>query len=415
MSPMLLFCAAALAADRMTPTVKAVQQAAPSVVAIETEMTVANPFPLWGPSQFETTSQGSGVVIDEAGIVLTNAHVVHGANEITVHTSDGRSHVARLIGMESNLDLAVLSLRVDDPLPTIELGTSSDLMLGEPVIAIGNPYGLGQTVSTGVVSSVSREVEIQTGIVQDYVQTDAAINPGNSGGALVNIEGELIGINTAIHAQAEGIGFAIPVDRAYKVAQDLMLYGKVNVPWLGTDLGDLSRRRLEGTPLEEGAVVVDAVHDDSPAATAGIEHGDLLYKADGRPIHSRADLNAYLSQKDPGEKVSLSLYRGTRPLKVSIVTTAFPEDLVDTVIGTTMGIELEPGGFGLLVSEVDPDGSWADAGLKTGDIILAVNGQAIKKPEDLRAALVDAKSGHRSSATFTIARGNHRGSVTLRI
>ena len=414
MGPMFLICAAALAADRVTPTVEAVQKAAPSVVAIETEMTVANPFPLWGPAQYETTSQGSGVVIDAGGIVLTNAHVVHGATEITVHGSDGQSYKARLIGMETDLDLAVLSVKSDDLL-AIELGTSGDLLLGESVIAIGNPYGLGQTVSTGVVSSVSREVEIQSGIVQDYVQTDAAINPGNSGGALVNIDGQLIGINTAIHAQGEGIGFAIPVDRANKVAQDLMLYGKVNVPWLGTDLGDLSRRRLTGTPLEEGAVVVDAVHEDSPAAKAGIERGDLLYKADGRPIHSRADLNAYLSQKDPGAEVSLALYRGTRPMKVAVTTTDFPEALVDAVITTTMGIELQPSRSGLLVTDVDPQGTWADAGLKTGDVILAVNGQAIQKSEDLRAALVDAKSGHRSSATFTIARGNHRGSVTLRI
>jgi len=412
---MLLICAAAMAADRMTPTVLAVQAAAPSVVAIETEVTVANPFPSFGPSQFETTSQGSGVVIDEGGIVLTNAHVVDGANEIIIHTADGQALEARVIGMETDLDLAVLNVKGERPLPAIDLGTSGDLLLGESVIAIGNPYGLGQTVSTGVVSTVSREVEIQQGIFQDYVQTDAAINPGNSGGALVNIEGELIGINTAIHAQGEGIGFAIPVDRANKVAQDLMLYGKVNVPWLGTDLGDLSRRRLVGTPLEAGAVVVDAVHAEGPADSAGLEKGDLLYKADGRPIHSRADLNAYLSQMDPGSRVTLSIYRGTRPLKVSLTTADFPEDLVDTVIGTTMGIQLEPDRHGLLVSEVDPTGSWADAGLKPGDIILAVNGQAIQKPEDLRAALVDAKSGHRSSATFTIARGNHRGSVTLRI
>ena len=411
---MFLLCAAAMASDRLTPTVVAVQHAAPAVVAIETEVTVSNPW-FFGPSQFETTSQGSGVLIDSAGIVLTNAHVVQGANDISVHLADGEALDARLIGMEADLDLAVLSVRAEHELPTITLGTSSDLLLGEPVIAIGNPYGLGQTVSTGVVSSVSREVEIQQGIFQDYVQTDAAINPGNSGGALVNIDGELIGINTAIHAQGEGIGFAIPVDRAHKVAQDLMLYGKVKVPWLGLDLGDLSRRRLVGTPLEAGAVVVDAVHDDSPAARAGLETGDLLYKADGRPIHSRADLNAYLSQMDPGTKVTLSLYRGTRPLKVSITTSEFPEGLVDTVIGTTMGISLEPTRAGLVVEVLDPQGTWADAGLKTGDVILAVNGQAIKKPEDLRSALVDAKSGHRSSATFTIARGNHRGSVTLRI
>ncbi|MCP4806611.1 MAG: PDZ domain-containing protein [Proteobacteria bacterium] len=410
-----LLIGTALAADRRTDVVEAVERAAPAVVAIETEMTVANPFPLWGPAEFETTSQGSGVVIDTTGIVLTNAHVVDGAHDIKVHTSDGNAYDARLIGMESDLDLAVLALDTKDVLPTIELGSSDGLFLGEPTIAIGNPYGLGHSVSTGIISSVSREVEIQRGIVQDYVQTDAAINPGNSGGALVNIEGELIGINTAIHAQGQGIGFAIPVDRASKVAQDLMLYGKVRVPWLGTDLGDLSKRRLTGTPLEEGAVIIENVHADSPAAAAGLETGDLLYKADGRAIHSRADLNAYLSQMKPGSEIALSLYRGTKPLKVDVTTSDFPEELVDGVIADVLGVELKTSREGLLVVGVVPTGAWADAGLRTGDIILAVNGAAIQKPEDLRSALVDAKSGHRSSATFTVARGTHRGSVTLRI
>jgi serine protease Do len=406
---------AAQAADRRTPVVEAVQTAAPTVVAIETEVTVANPFPLWGPAQFETTSQGSGVVIDPSGIVLTNAHVVQGANEITVHFSDGEHYVAQVVGLEADLDLAVLRLEQARDLPTIALGDSDDVLLGETVIAIGNPYGLGQTVSTGVVSSVSRGVEIQQGIVQDYVQTDAAINPGNSGGALVNLDGQLIGINTAIHAQGQGIGFAIPVNRAEKVASDLLLYGKVKVPWLGVDLGDISNKRLAGTPLEEGAVVVNRVHEDGPASSSGLQDGDLLYKADGRPIHSRADLNAYLAQKAPGESVQVSLYRGTKPMKISLKTSEFPDNLVDRVIADVLGIEVSSQKGRLLVGDISNTGTWAGAGLRSGDVILAVNGSAVRKPEDLRAALSEAKSGHRSSATFTIARGNHRGSVTLRI
>ncbi len=406
---------AAHAADRRTPVVQAVETAAPAVVAIETEVTVANPFPLWGPAHFETTAQGSGVVIDATGIVLTNAHVVQGANEITVHLSDGTQYKAQVVGLEADLDLAVLRLEDAQGLPTISLGGSDEVMLGETVIAIGNPYGLGQTVSTGVVSSVSRGVEIQQGIVQDYVQTDAAINPGNSGGALVNLDGELIGINTAIYAQGQGIGFAIPVDRAEKVASDLVLYGKVKVPWLGVDLGDISNKRLAGTPLEEGAVVIKRVHEDGPAASSGLQDGDLLYKADGRPIHSRADLNAYLAQKAPGEKVQVSLYRGTKPMKLGLKTSEFPDNLVDRVMTDVLGIQVSSLKGALVVGDVTNTGTWAGAGLRSGDVILAVNGSAVHKPEDLRSALSEAKSGHRSSATFTVARGNHRGSVTLRI
>jgi serine protease Do len=410
----LLALTLANATERRTPVVLAVEKAAPAVVAIETEMTVVNPFPFWGPDTYKTGSQGSGVVIDDDGVILTNAHVVIGAETITVHMADGTEHLAELVGMEPDLDLAVL--RVDaDSLPEIELGSSADLFLGESVIAIGNPYGLGQTVSTGVVSHVGREVELQPGIVQDYVQTDAAINPGNSGGALINLDGQLIGINTAVHAQAEGIGFAIPVDRAHKAAMDLMLYGTVQVPWLGMDLTDISRRRLYDTPLAEGAVLVTTIHPDSPAAAAGLEQGDLVYKADGRAIHSRADLNAYLSQSRTGRKVELSIYRGTRPLELVVKTAELPEGFIETLVDDVLGADMKLEGAGVVVTDVRDGGAFSNAGLESGDIIVAVNGTAIRHLEDLRKALGEAKGEHRPSATFTIDRAGTRGSVTLPI
>ncbi len=409
----LLALSLAYATERRTPVVIAVEEAAPAVVSIETEMTLANPFPFWGPDTYKTGSQGSGVIINENGVILTNAHVVHGAEGISIHMADGRELEATLIGMEPDLDLAVLRVEAEG-LPVIELGTSSELMLGETVIAIGNPYGLGQTVSTGVVSHVEREVEIQPGIVQDYIQTDAAINPGNSGGALVNLDGQLVGINTAVHAQAEGIGFAIPVDRAHKAAMDLMLYGHVKVPWLGMDLSDISKRRLYDTPLEEGAVLVTTVHPDSPAARAGLERGDLVYKADGRPIHSRADLNAYLSGMK-GQRVKLSLYRGTEPMEIQVKTAKLPESFVEDVVANILGASLEAQDSRVVVTEVRPEGAFFEAGLREGDVILAVNGQAIAHMEDLRRVLGEAKGEHRPSAAFTIDRADTVGTVTLRI
>lgn len=207
----------AMAAERRTPVVEAVERATPAVVTIETQVSQSSPFAaLYGAPR--SSSAGSGVVIDSDGVVLTNAHVVEGALSIEVHTNDGRSWPAVVLAMESELDLAVLRLEGARDLPQIAMADSDALLLGEPAIAIGNPYGLGLTVSTGIVSSVQRDVEIRSGLYQSYIQTDAAINPGNSGGALVNIHGELIGINTAIRADAEGIGFAIPVNRARKIA-----------------------------------------------------------------------------------------------------------------------------------------------------------------------------------------------------
>ena len=265
---------------RKTPLVLAVERATPSVVAVDTEVPVQSVF---GWHRGTTQGQGSGVVLTQDGVVLTNAHVVEGASSITIHTAAGDALSAELMALDRSLDLAVLKVDSRSALVPIALANSDDLYLGETTIAIGNPLGLGLTVSTGVVSSTSRTMEIQQGLYQDYIQTDAAINPGNSGGALVDLEGRLIGINTFIRRDAEGIGFAIPVNRAKKVADDLVRYGAVKVPWLGCDLVDIHPRRLAGTRLAKGVVQVLRVHDGSACASVGIREGDLLFEIDGRP------------------------------------------------------------------------------------------------------------------------------------
>jgi serine protease Do len=415
MTLMALGTAPALAVDeRITPIVLAVRLSAPSVVSIETEQPISSPFAFAWPTG-TATSDGSGVIIDDRGLVLTNAHVVSGAVSIIAHDAQGRDWPAHIVGLDADLDLAVLQLEGATGLVPIRLGTSHDLMLGETVIAIGNPYGLGLTVSTGVVSSVSREVEIQRGVFQEYIQTDAAINPGNSGGALVNIHGELIGINTAIFAQAEGIGFSIPVDRAKKIARDLALFGQVQVPWLGVDLQDISVNQLRGTPLAEGAVQVARVYSQGPGDRAGLLTGDLVYKVDGRPIRSRADLNAYLASLAPGSTVTVDLARHSKLKSFEVKSSKLPEDLVDGLLSTTLGISVRPGPGGLVVDKASAQGAWIRSGLRVGDTVVAVNGTPVRSPQELTEALRQAKAGHRPSALFTIRRGRFTGNITFAI
>ncbi len=405
----------ALAGDpRVTSVVEAVRRSAPAVVSIQTEQPVSSPF-LFTRVSGSATSDGSGVIIDPRGLVLTNAHVVSGAIAITAHDAEGQEWPAQIVGLDADLDLAVLRLEGASDLSAITVGTSADLMLGEPVIAIGNPYGLGLTVSTGVVSSVSREVETQRGVFQEYVQTDAAINPGNSGGALVNIHGELIGINTAIYAQAEGIGFSIPVDRAEKIARDLALFGQVQVPWLGVDLEDVSTHRLRGTPLAEGAVQVARVYDRGPGKLAGLQRGDLVYKVDGRPVRSRADLNTYLASLERGGTVKVDLARRGELKGFQVRTGTVPEDLVERLLSEGLGISVRPVQDGLVVDGAAPQGTWMRSGLRIGDLVVAVNGDPVRSHQDLADALGRAKAGHRPSALFTIRRGRFTGTITLSI
>ena len=408
-----LLGAPAQGSARETPAVLAVETSAPSVIAIHCKTTRANPLSLRGRT-YDAASEGSGVVIDASGLVLTNAHVVSGASEITVQLGDGKRWPARLLGLEAELDIAVL--QVDGaPLPPIPLGTSADLRLGETVIAIGNPYGLGQSISLGVISQSLRELEMTAGVSQGYIQTDAAINPGNSGGALINLDGQLIGINTAAMRDAENIGFAIPVDRALKVAWDLSSYGAVSAPWLGFDVKDVYRRQLAGTPLAAGAVVVTRVFEGGPAAAAGLTAGAVVYQIDGRGVRSRADLNAYLASLRPGEDVRLSFIQGGRALDASLATTAVPAELGARVLSEVLGVSVEAGTNGAVVRSVEAGGAWARARLKSGDVILAINGQPVADAASLEQALTRAKAGHRPTAAFTIGRGRHRATLSLPI
>ena len=393
---------------RKTAVVEAVQRVAPSVVSITTEVPSVDPFfAMRGATE---SSEGSGVVIAEDGIVLTNAHVVERASRIVATLADDRAFEAEIIGLAEELDLAVLRLRGAASLQAVPHGTSSDLMLGEPVVAIGNPFGLGHTVTSGVISAVSRPLETDDRVYQDFIQTDASINPGNSGGPLINARGQLVGINTAVRADGQGIGFAIPADRALKVARDLSQFGSVQVPWLGLDLSDVVVRTRGGRTT---APRVDFVHPETPAAAAGVERGSILVAVEGRPVQGRADLNAFLSAYDPGQSVSIELQLDGRRSTVQLEAGRVPDRVVDRILGTLLGGRLVEAPGGLVLERVSPGGAFAHRGLRAGDRVVAFNGTPVNTLADLRAHIAQAKSGHRASAMWTLRRGDHLGRLPL--
>ncbi len=398
---------AAMAVDpaRRTAVVMAVEKVAPTVVAITTKSPTQDLFARFQGRTVQS-SDGSGVVIDTAGVILTNAHVVARASRIDVTFADGRTAEATILGVAEDLDLAVLRISNVDGLQAVEIGSSSDLMLGEPVIAIGNPFGLGHTVTTGVVGATSRPLATKARVFQDFIQTDASINPGNSGGPLLNANGKLIGINTAIRPDSEGIGFAIPVDRAVKVARDLVETGVVQIPWLGLTLQDVG---LRGMPSQQSAPQVERVVRDGPAERAGVMQGDLILKIDDHVVQGRMDLNTYLAGQTGGGALALTVRRDAQSTQIEIIPGSVSEVAIDGVLQVGLGVrfvEVETAyGTVLQVAGVRSQGAFARHGLRAGDICVEVNGQRVTTLDGLRRVLRRALSQHRPKAFFFIRRG----------
>ncbi|MBL8113468.1 MAG: trypsin-like peptidase domain-containing protein, partial [Acidobacteria bacterium] len=371
---------------RKTPVTRAVEQIGTAVVNISAERLVRRRttsfeefFNFGAPGRqdrgIRSESLGSGVIIDPSGIVVTNDHVVSGASKIYVITQDGKELEAEVLGADADNDLAVLKVDAKG-LKAVKLGTTADLMPGESVIAVGNPFGLSNTVTTGIVSAVHRTVPGESGrTYSDFIQTDAAINPGNSGGALVNILGELIGINTAIVGGANTIGFAIPIDRVKRITDDLLRFGEVKPVWAGlrgTTVGAES-----GRPSARGnGMRVRSIYPDSPAEKAGLEEGDVVTAVDGRPVESREDFETFLTSSGPGRKVELTVKRkGKDATSATLTTSRPPEDLGLEVLRREVGLSVVEARGGLRLSQV-ARGSQADQkGLERGDLVLAVNGQ----------------------------------------
>lgn len=386
--------------QRKSAFVTAIATARPSVVSISTEIVDQNPFSLlYG--QGTQNSDGSGVVISAEGLVLTNAHVVEQAVQISVSFVDGKSYTANIIGLASDLDLALLRLDHTGPFPAIDIGYSSDLMLGESVIAIGNPFGLDHTVTVGVVSALARSLETEKRVFQDFIQTDASINPGNSGGPLINLSGELIGINTAIRANAEGIGFAIPIDRAIKIAQDLLTYGDVQRPWLGISLVDV---QLRGE--QQSAPKVHRVFSSSL-----FKEGDILLSVEDHSLRSTADLNTQIAGSNQSSSWSFLVWREGKELRIQVKPVSYKSTEQRKEILRNWGVQLQE--HTTILSSVSKNGLFAQNRIRTEDRIFAVNGQYVETEEEFHIALASAHKQHKRSVVLGIQRGRARGHIEV--
>ncbi len=393
---------------RRTPVVNAVEKVAPAVVAVTTEERPrqnpfggmfggADPDELFGTPRGGGTSLGSGVIVDPHGFVITNEHVVAGAARIKVTLADGRELPAQLIGADAAFDLAVLKLNTKQALPAVNLGTARDLMPGETVIAVGNPFGLAHTVTTGVVSALHRTVKTPQRIYEDFIQTDAAINPGNSGGPLVNLDAELIGINTAVHRGGPGIGFAIPIDRAKTIVDDLLRFGRVRFGWVGIDARTV-----------RGGVGVVAVDDKSPAQAAGIHPGDIILGIGEESTPTADAFTERISRVLSGDEITIRLARGPAKVRAGALD---PKESAAR-LRRKLGLEVsDAGGRAALVAKVHK-GSIADKiGVHPGDAILQLGSREVHGPADFDEALGEVRPG--KDTILLVGRGQFAYYITI--
>jgi Do/DeqQ family serine protease len=274
--------------------------------------------------QYKQRSGGSGVIVDKEGYILTNYHVIEEADKVKIRLNDGREFAATVKGQDPKTDLAVLHIKAKD-LPVATLGDSDKLEVGEWAIAIGSPFGLEHTVTVGVISAKGRS-GLGTGTYEDFIQTDASINPGNSGGPLININGEMIGINAMIIQPGTGIGFAIPINMAKQILNELIKTGKVVRPWLGINVQDLTPEIAEHFKLKEKeGTLVGQVYQGTDAEKAGLASGDIIISVDDKPIKNVGELVKEIQKRKVGQKVKLNIIREGKPLTIEVTTAAMPE------------------------------------------------------------------------------------------
>lgn len=379
---------------RVTPAVRAVNAVAPAVVNITSTLVERRsareltPFDLFfnmPGRDLRSESIGSGIIIDSRrSLVLTNAHVVNGASSISVRLLDGRTFDADVVGAEPDFDIAVLRLKGAKNLPSVAMGDSTDLMPGESVIAIGNPFGFSHTVTTGVISALDRTIEAEDGIFTDLIQTDAAINPGNSGGPLLNVLGELIGINTAIYGKAQGIGFAIPISKARRVVDEILDQGHVSTPWLaliGQNVDPRTARYLR-LPSAEGLLVTE-VFKDGPAADAGIRVGDVIMELSGNSVTDRDKYLSLLRNHQPGAPIRVKVWRDGAEKSFTMKTADFDDATAKNLALRRWGIAVRDGrNGGAVIDQVRKDSPAAQLGLEKGDTVTAISGRSITNTRD---------------------------------
>jgi len=426
------------ASQRRSPVVIAVEKVSPAVVNISTTVTekVRPFFPFRGEDFFKDffpelfsreytrSSLGSGLIVDtRKGYVVTNHHVVAGASEVKVITVDEKEFRAKLVGSDPRSDLAVLQIEGAQKFPDVKFGNSDDLLIGETVIAIGNPFGLSHTVTTGVVSALERSVRTEERVYRHFIQTDASINPGNSGGPLLNIDGEVIGINSAIYQKAQGIGFAIPINKVQRIVQELLRSGEVRVPWLGLELQELTPalRKSFAYPAQRKGLLISDVQKGGPAAQSGIRRGDILTRMEGTGIGSMEEYRGNLAEYTAGSRLRLSLFRKGEEMNVTVQASTFPLELALDMVERGTGLKFGEAdqralrAYGLkeaVVIEKVKAGSEAErVGLQAGDLLLKVNEAAVGNLEEFKKAV--ASRHHLASLTLVFRRGPYGFSVTL--
>jgi serine protease Do len=383
------------------------------------------------------TSLGSGFIIDAKGYIVTNNHVIDGADEITVVMGDQKEYKATVVGHDGDTDIALLKIDADKDLPFVALGDSDKPRVGDWVMAVGNPFGIGESVSVGIVSARNRD--LQSGNFDDFIQTDAAINKGNSGGPLFNMDGEVIGINTAIYSpngSSVGVGFATPTNLAKKVLADLREYGAIQRGWLGVRIQTVTPEIAESLGLTEpeGALVSEVL-PNSPAKAAGIQTSDVVLKFDGKKVDKLRSLPRVVLETPIGKKVDVTVWRNGKeknlPVKVgrfeepkvasAEVPAPTPQPVGKTVLGMDLAsltpllrerFEVEPSMDGVAVLEVDPQGRAAEKGIRPGDIIVEVDRQKVTSPADVEARMKAAKN-ERKAVLFLINRNNQNVHIAL--
>ena len=410
---------------RRTAEVSAIEQARPSVVNIHGRKTIVNEVAdsSRGEGMQQVNGMGTGIVIDERGYIVTNYHVVEGVGRILVTTSVGKTVTAELVAHEGKTDLAIIKIETDEMLPVIRIGTSQDLMAGEPVLAIGNAYGYTHTVTRGIISALHRPIEVsETQNYPDLIQTDASINPGNSGGPLLNIDGDMIGINVAVRMGAQGLGFALPVDEAIDVVARLMDE-------------EVCRRVTHGvtgrtTVSRDGnRFVVTEVSPGSGAAASGLRAGDVIQTADNKPVSRALDFERVLLGHQAGDEVPLIVARAGDEVMVGLVlgeAVANPASVND-LAWDVLGLRLTPAPAqavrqqssryrgGLRVTAVRPNSPAARQGIRNGDILVGLHKWETISLDNVSYILENEEFGQAQPAKFYILRGGETLFGQLRV
>lgn len=432
--------------NRRTPIVIAVEKAGPAVANIRTERLIAqrhgDPFfgsrselferffdDFFGQNQTQTVERplGSGVIIDEDGYIVTNEHVVSRASKIKVRLSDGKDFEATMISSDPISDIAILKINSPTPLPFVKMGTSKDLMIGETVVALGNPFGLENSVTTGVLSAKNRTVAFNSEFGEikydGLIQTDALINPGNSGGPLLNIDGELIGINAAIVNQAQGIGFAIPVDKVRESLVKLFNFRELNKIWFGAQVEEQQGNTTKG-------IIVTSVEPDSPAYKAKIKVGDYITRIDSKQISDILDFEKYILKKNVGDKLHISINRGGSDIKLAVTLEKAPLPSIEKLALEKLGIyvqDLTPQlakqlnlwwiKSGILVADVQKNSPASNIGLEAGHVLVAVGQYRINTIEELGALLKTMRKGDiwEIGIVWSDTYGEHQGYARIKV